>query len=66
MIKAGPNCFDNIKDLAVAECVRAILGAEKPAVAGGSDIKKVTLTCIYISFKILAQQSITPIPNAIC
>lgn len=27
MIKAGPNCFDNIKDLAVAGCVRAVLGA---------------------------------------
>lgn len=29
MIKARPNCFDNIKDLAVPEHVRALLGADK-------------------------------------
>lgn len=38
MIKAGPNCFDNIKDLAVAGCVRAALGADRLLeVAGHSD-----------------------------
>lgn len=37
MIKAGPNCFDNIKDLAVAGCVRAVLEADRLVVAGGSD-----------------------------
>lgn len=29
MIKAGPNCFDNIKDLAVVVCVRAAVGADR-------------------------------------
>lgn len=37
MIKAGPNCFDNIKDLAVAGCVRVLLGTDRLVVAGGSD-----------------------------
>lgn len=29
MIKTQPNCFDNIKDLAVSGYVRALLGADK-------------------------------------
>lgn len=43
MIKAGPNCFDNIKDLAVAGCVRAVLGADRLVVAGDSDSEETTL-----------------------
>lgn len=48
MIKAGPNCFDNIKDLAVAECVRAVLGADRLEVAGGSDSEETENKTDYI------------------
>lgn len=37
MIKAGPNCFDNIKDLAVAWGVRAVFGVDRLVAAGDSD-----------------------------
>lgn len=40
MIKAGPNCFDNIKDLAMAGCVRAVVGADRLLVADGSETEE--------------------------
>lgn len=49
MIKAGPNCFDNIKDLAVAECVRAVFGADRLVVAGGSDSEETENNTGYIT-----------------
>lgn len=44
MIKARPNCFDNIKDLAVAGCVRAVLGADRLVAAGDSDSEATEMT----------------------
>lgn len=50
MIKAGPNCFDNIKDLAMAGCVRAVVGADRLLVADGSDTEEMNTSYItYIS-----------------
>lgn len=52
MIKAGPNCFDNIKDLAVAGCVRAVLGADRLLVAGGSHSEETEHWLHYVDWPV--------------
>lgn len=52
MIKAGPNCFDNIKDLAVTGCVRAVLEADRLQVPGGSDREETEHWLYYVDWPV--------------
>lgn len=52
MIKAGSNCFDNIKDLALAGCVRAVLEADRLLVPGGSDREETEHWLHYVDWPV--------------